>query len=68
MPRFTIRDVLWLTVVGLLIARFGESQYLGHRAGVLESQVEFLKRHIESTGHKVHLGDSESKSWVAVGP
>jgi hypothetical protein len=69
MFRFTIRDVLWLmVVVGLLIAWVGESQYLGHRAGVLKFQVEFLKGHIESTGHKVHFGDSESKSWVAVGP
>ena len=65
MFRFTIRDVLWLTVVvALCFGWWAENRYLAHRTGVLSYQLDALKRLIERQGFEVRLDDSETETGV----
>jgi hypothetical protein len=58
MFQFTIRDVLWLTVVVALVAVLvvadRENGALAAKNAQLESQKQFLWQHLETAGYDVH--------------
>jgi hypothetical protein len=56
--RFTIRDVLWLTVVvGLAVGWYGQTRYLANRNLVLERHTAYLKKNLEGFNLSVKLKD-----------
>ena len=55
-PRFTIRDVLWLTaVIGLALGWLAETRYIRHRMRVQDMQLELLTKTLEHDGYEVNL-------------